>query len=98
MANLENANLENANLNFAYLNLAKLNGAYLNFAYLINAKYLTPSQIKSACNWQKAIYKGNWNWDKKNYQWTIDEKANTKYIEELKQDKASDPEEPVNCS
>ena len=98
LANLENANLENANLNFAYLNLAKLNGAYLNFAYLINAKYLTPSQIKSACNWQKAIYKGNWNWDKKNYQWTIDEKANTKYIEELKQDKASDPEEPVNCS
>ncbi len=51
---------------------------------LINKKYLTSSQIKSACFWDQAIYKGNWN--KQQRTWIVDEKANQEYIQQLRQD------------
>ena len=41
--------------------------ANLKNANLIEARNLTPPQIKSACYWEKAFYKGNW--DNKNYKW-----------------------------
>ncbi|MGK7950519.1 MAG: pentapeptide repeat-containing protein [Xenococcaceae cyanobacterium] len=85
-ANLINANLENANLINANLENAKL----------VNTQNLTSSQIKSACDWEEAIYKGRY--DNKKFQWIINEKANQQYIKELKQDKASDPKQSVDCS
>ncbi len=95
-ATLFDANLNGANLNGANLNGVNLNFANLNFANLIEAENFIPSQIKSACYWENAIYKGYW--DEKKRKWVIDEKANQQYIEELTQDKDSDPKNPVNCS
>jgi len=74
--------LHSADLRKANLRSANLRSANLNRANLIKAKKLTPSQIKSACNWEKAIYK----------------EANQQYIDRLFKDKASDPSEPVDCS
>ena len=95
-ADLSSANLIRANLSSADLSSANLSSADLQSANLIEAKNLTPSQIKSACYWEKAFYKGSW--DNENYKWIVDKKANTEYIEELKQDKNSAPERPVDCS
>ncbi len=79
----------------ADLFLADLESASLRSANLIEARNLTRSQIKSACYWEKAIYKGHW--DDEQYQWVIDEEANQQYIDQLKKDKASEPKEPVDC-
>ena len=84
-ADLSNADLSNANLEGANLSNANLEGANLSNANLEGAKNLTPKQIKSACDWETATYKEN-------------ENENTKYIEELKKDKSSDPREPPDCS
>ena len=64
---------------------AYLNGANLESANLNGAKNLSNAQIKSACFWEKAIF-------------TPDEQANQKKIEEIRQDKASDPTTPPDCS
>jgi hypothetical protein len=78
--------------NFKELDLSKSN---LIGANLIDVENLTPAQIKSACNWEEAIYKGDWDWN--NDKAIVDKVANQKYIESLKQDKTSNPQEPVNC-
>ncbi|MGB5594072.1 MAG: pentapeptide repeat-containing protein, partial [Crocosphaera sp.] len=95
-ANLNNANLKDANLNNANLNNAKLEGANLKDVNLIDTKNLTYAQIKLACYWDQAFYKGYY--DEEKIEWIIDEEANKAYIEELKQDKASDPKTPPDCS
>ena len=84
---------KNQKTNFKEVDLL---GANLDGAHLIEAKNLTPSQIKSACYWETAIYKGHWNDEQK--KWVIDEEANEQYIDQLKEDKASEPKEPVDCS
>ena len=102
-ANLQGAILWSANLQGAYLQSANLQGAYLRRANLQganlwSAQNLTPQQIKSACNWDKAIYKGKWNLtSEKGLVREAIEPDNTNFIEELKQDKASDPTEPPRC-
>ena len=65
-------------------------GANLQDAYLWGAN-LTPQQIKSACNWENAIYKSE------SLKKAI-EPDNTNFIRELKQDKSSNPQEPPDCS
>ncbi|MGL4882937.1 MAG: pentapeptide repeat-containing protein, partial [Waterburya sp.] len=75
---------------------ANLIDADLRGANLIDAKNLTNSQIKSACFWDQAIYKGHL--DEKQNQLVADKKANQQYIEQLKKDKSSDPETPPDCS
>ena len=94
-ADLYLANLNGANLNGANLNGANLNGANLKSAYLIEVQNLTPSQIKSACHWESAFYEGDF--DNENDAWIPDKKTNQQYIDQLKQDQASNPEEPVDC-
>ncbi|MDJ0678697.1 MAG: pentapeptide repeat-containing protein [Xenococcaceae cyanobacterium MO_167.B52] len=94
-ATLFDANLNGATLNGANLNRVNLNFANLNFANLIEAKNLTPSQIKLACYWEKAFYKGSW--DNENGEWVVDQKANQEYIEELKKDQSSNPKEAAYC-
>ena len=99
-ANLQNAILIRANLQHAFLfdaNLqdAFLYGANLQDAILTDTQNLTSTQIKNSCNWDKAIYKGEYISEKETYVATPD---NTNYIEELKKDKSSDPKEPVDCS
>jgi hypothetical protein len=96
-AKLENANLTSANLESADLSLAKLENANLE-----SAENLTNEQIKSACSWEKAIYteaKEEFDKDRDGFFWTaINEKANQRKIDEIKQDKASDPPKPPDCS
>lgn len=104
--NLSDADLTNANLNGAYLNGAFLFGATLENAKLRNVKLsfaelegvlkLTPSQIKSSCYWEEAVYKGQWNEQTQSVR--AIEPDNTNYIQELKQDTSSDPEEQPDCS
>ncbi|MDJ0648565.1 MAG: pentapeptide repeat-containing protein [Xenococcaceae cyanobacterium MO_188.B19] len=100
-ANLSDANLHKANLSGANLQEADLWGANLQEANLSGAN-LIPKQIKSACFWDKAIYKGEWNWDKQTKTWIPTnqqvEQDNKKFIEELKKDKSSDPKGDSNCS
>jgi uncharacterized protein YjbI with pentapeptide repeats len=107
-AALSNVNLSNANLAGAYLNMAnliatrlnnanlknaQLDNAYLFQTYLFNTKNLTNAQIKSACNWKSAVYtEADENLKPK------DAQANQKRIQEIENDKASDPKKPVDCS
>ena len=93
---LSHANLRNADLSHADLRNADLSHANLTGANLIGINFSDANQIKSACNWETAIYKGHRDRDK--LTWIVDEKANKKYIEQLKQNKASAPKEPVDCS
>ena len=100
-ANLSQTCLDLANLSVASLLGANLLGTSLLQANLIEAKLidlqnLTPKQIKSACFWDQAIYKGRWVAEE--LTWAAIEPNNTNYIEDLKKDKSSDPEEPVDCS
>lgn len=64
------------------LNDFDLSGADLSGADLIRAKNLTTAQIKSARNWEEAIYKDRW--DEEQETWIADRQANQQYIEELK--------------
>jgi uncharacterized protein YjbI with pentapeptide repeats len=96
-ANLESANLESADLESADLKSANLEGANLTRANFIEAKNLTNNKIKSACFWDKAIYKGHF--DEQKYEWITDEKANRDYINKvIKPDKDSDPKVKPDCS
>ncbi|MEM7595634.1 MAG: hypothetical protein AAF383_29715 [Cyanobacteria bacterium P01_A01_bin.83] len=61
----------------------------------MGAENLTDTQIKSACFWDKAIYRGEWNNEQKTY--VALEPDNTNYIKKLKQDTASNPETPSDC-
>ncbi len=117
MANLQGANLMGANLQKADLSHADLRGAdfrganlqeaklyeaNLQGAYLSEVQNITPKQIKSACFWDKAIYKGELDWDKQTKNWVFKneqaEQDNKNYIEDLKKDESSDPKEPVDYS
>ena len=110
-ANLEGTHLYNADFEQTYFHLANLSHTYfyranfyhanlyranLHGAHLIEAQNLTPAQIKSACHWETAIYKGVW--DPNQFRWVVDEKANQQFIKQLQQDKDSDPKKPVDCS
>ena len=97
-ANLSHANLQKANLFDANLQEANLFDANLQEANLFDAN-LTPKQIKSACFWDKAIYKGEWLWEEET-SIAIEpiEPDNTNYIKELKKDTSSNPKEPPDCS
>ena len=98
-ANLGSANLLNANLESANLGIAYLQSAYLESANLFRAKNLTNKQIKSACSWEKAIYTESIFNDENELRWIAkDPKANQRKIDEIKQDKASDPPTPPDCS
>ena len=95
-ANLSQASLYRTNLSQANLKNTNLKRANLERAFLINAKNLTASQIKLACNWEIAYYQGHFDADYE--QWIVNASANQQFIEQLKQDKDSDPKQPVNCS
>jgi len=106
-AKLESANLYSAYLYSAYLYSAYLYGANLYSAYLYSAnlynaslygaKNLTNKQIKSACFWEKAIYTKS-EFDETMRWIPKDPKANQRKIDEIRQDKASDPSIPPDCS
>ncbi|MDJ0728954.1 MAG: pentapeptide repeat-containing protein [Crocosphaera sp.] len=83
-ANLEGANFIRANLIRAKLVRAKLVRANLEGAYLYQTKFLDIKELKSANNWEKAIYtKAKWDYD--NYQWfPVDKEANEAKIQEIK--------------
>ena len=100
-ANLQGANLIDATLIDVYFPGANLEGANLYGANLYGAnlevtKDLTKKQIKGACFWKQAIYKGNFDYKKQT--WVVDKKANQQYIEELKQHDDSDPDREPDCS
>ena len=94
-ANISQANLKSANLDHANLKSANLERANLSSAIMIDTKNLTPTQIKSACNWEKAFYQGRFDSDYS--KWIIDRQANQEFIQQLQQDKDSDPKQPVDC-
>ena len=97
--NFTNANLQKAIFG-AYTNLEDSNfqGANLTNATFIKTENLTPTQVKSACNWEQAIY--NFASERNPFPLQItkaDRLASQKYINNLKQDRASDPRNPIDC-
>lgn len=96
-ARLSWANLSVADLRGADLRGASLGGADLRGADLFKATGLTNKQIKSACYWDKAVYTDP-DWDDKRKAWIVkDDNANQRKIKEIREDKASDPQQPVDC-
>ena len=100
-ADFEQTNFEQANLSQTYFyrsnfERSNLSGANLQGAHLIEAQNLTPAQIKSACHWEAAIYRRVWSSEQS--KWVIAQSANQQFIQQLKQDQASDPKKPVDCS
>ena len=110
-ADLIEANLIEADLSGAYLFGADLSGADLSGvnlieadlravnlqdAFLVGIENLISEQIKSACFWDMAIYKGEWNGEKRAF--VAIEPDNTNFIENLKKDTTSDPDESPDCS
>jgi uncharacterized protein YjbI with pentapeptide repeats/energy-coupling factor transporter ATP-binding protein EcfA2 len=95
-ADLNSADLSGISLYSADLSGTSLDGASLDGASLRGVKNITNSQIKSACFWNRAFYKGHW--DDKQIRWITDEPANQQYIDQLKKDKFSDPKTPPDCS
>ena len=55
-ADLWDANLKDADLGYANLRFANLMGANLEDANLITAIGLNPTEVKTACNWEKALF------------------------------------------
>ena len=102
-ADLWAAELNGAQLNGADFSCAELNGANLYQANLTGAifegaKELTHKQIKSACFWDKAIYTEA-RWDDEQGIWVArDPQANQEKIKEIREDTASDPQTPPDCS
>jgi hypothetical protein len=51
-----------------------------------------------ACHWDKAIYTEA-SWNDENDEWNVKDKvANQKKIDKIKEDTASDPKTPPDCS
>ncbi len=96
-ANLQDAFLARTNLQDAGLWRANLQGAFL-----LDTKGLTHRQIKVACFWDEAIYKGEFihqrgiSNQKKDY--VVKELENIKFIEKLKQETSSNPTNRPDCS
>jgi hypothetical protein len=98
-ANLSRASLSRANLEGANLKRANLSRANLEGANFIEAENLTNTQIKLACFWDKAIYKGHFkaiykgHFDEPkivNKDWITDVEAiHQAFIEQLKDEKAN---------
>ena len=97
-ADLKSADLTSTDLKSANLTRADLKSANLTGANLYSIKNLTHEQIKLACSWEKAIYVQNTSDEPNNGFLAQDEEANQKEIEKIKQDKASDPPKPPDCS
>jgi uncharacterized protein YjbI with pentapeptide repeats len=96
-ADLSNANLSIADLSNANLSNANLSNAYLTGASLDEVQNLTNKQIKTTCKWDEAIYTEA-EWDNAQYKWMPkDSVKNQKKIDEIKNDKASDPKIPPIC-
>ena len=98
-ANLRSADLQGANLDSTHLYTIHTIGnskTWTISGYYTEVENLTFSQIKSTCGWELAIYRGKY--EQEDRKWVADEKANQKYIEKLKQDTASNPQKPVDCS
>ena len=93
---LSSANLSHADLTNANFSHANFKSANVFSADLSHAQNLTLSQIKTACNWSQAFYKSDWH--NQTRKWIVNEEENQQYIKKLKQDRASDPQEPVDCS
>ncbi len=94
--NFYRANLSGTYFYRANFERANFYGANLQGAHLIEAQNLTPAQIKSACNWEKAIYKGVWSFSQS--KWVIEKKANQQFLKQLQLEKDSEPKKPVDCS
>ncbi len=94
-ANLEGANLTSAELVFVDFKNASFKGANLKNAMLLSSQNLTASQIKSACNWEKAIYR--FDLEAEGIESKVDQEANEEFIRLLEKDIASNPKELAEC-
>ena len=97
-ANLENANLHKAKLIFVDFKDTSFKGANLENALILSSLNLSASQIKSACHWEKAIYRFEFEETVNVNQSKVDKKANEEFIQSLKKDPASNPKELPDCN
>lgn len=88
-ANLKEADLRKAILKEANLKKADLEGADLEGTILEEVCGLTFGQIQLSSSWEKAIYKCQWDGEKR--QFVVLEPDNTQFIQNLKKLNSSDP-------
>ena len=92
---LSGADLSDANLKDTIITGADLTHVKLN---QIEKNNITRSQLKLACNWEKAFYIYREVLDETGTRQEVDAEVNQNYINEIKQDQASDPQALVDCS
>ncbi len=97
-ANLEGANLEKAELIFVDFKDVSFKGANLENALILSSQNLSAAQIKSACNWEKAIYRFDLEDKGKPSKSKVDQEANEEFIRSLEKDPASNPQELADCN
>ena len=97
-ANLDNVNLHKAELIFVDFQDASFKGANLQNAVILSSQNLSASQIKSACHWEKAIYRFELEETVNVNQSKVDKKANEEFIKSLKKDPTSNPKELPDCN
>jgi uncharacterized protein YjbI with pentapeptide repeats len=97
-ATLSGANLSGADLRETILGNADLSGADLKGASLFRADHLTHKQIKLACNWEEVFYTEADFDTSKSIVIPKDKQANQAKIDEIRNDTASDPTNPSDCS
>ncbi len=59
---------------------------------------MSAAQIKSACNWDKAIYRSNLQDPGIQFKSKVDQEANEEFIRSLAKDLTSNPKELGNCN
>lgn len=96
-ADFSGADLSGADLSETNLIGANLSEANLESTILFKLQKLNPFQIKSACNWTKAIYTEA-KWDFSTRKWIPQDKVtNQVEIEKLEKDTTSNPHNQPNC-
>ena len=97
--------MQDSSLNTSLSSVSDLTGANLQYASVDNSILLEPELyqteiklIKSTCNWEQAIYRIYKYNEEGAVVGEVDDSTIQQYVEQLKQDKASDPENPVDCS
>ena len=97
-ANLQGANLQKAELIFVDFKNASFKGANLKDAMILSSQNLSAAQIKSACHWEKAIYRFDLQDKGIQSKSKVDKEANEEFIRSLEKDPTSNPKELADCN
>ncbi|ACK66835.1 pentapeptide repeat protein [Rippkaea orientalis PCC 8801] len=97
-SNFDGSNFEGVVFDRVDFEKSKFDGSNFNEVSIYNPSNLKNKQIKSSCNWDKAIFAQR-KYDQEKNEWIVEnQQSNEAKIQEIKNDKASDPKESPDCS